>query len=358
MIISRTPYRISFFGGGTDYPDWYREHGGATLVTTINKYCYLSCRYLPPFFDHRYRVVYSRIEICKELDEIKHQGVRSILQFMNVDRGLVIQHDGDLPARSGMGSSSAFSVGLLNAMYALSGVMPSKKRLAKEAIHIEQDLNKEVIGSQDQVATAYGGFNHLTFLQNGEILVRPIILPRARMKEFNAHCMLFYTGVIRTAANVASSYAQDLQSRGRQLRILGDLLNESLEVLGDGGDLSRFGTLLHESWQIKRNLSAMVSNSDVDDIYSAAVKAGALGGKLLGAGGGGFMLVFAPPEAHVRVREALNTLIHVPFEFEFSGSQIIFQDDSGQDYSDIERVRATQQVQAFRELQPEVDGRS
>jgi D-glycero-alpha-D-manno-heptose-7-phosphate kinase len=352
MIISRTPYRISFFGGGTDYPGWYREHGGATLVTTINKYCYLSCRYFPPFFDHRYRIVYSKIESCSRLDEIAHPAVRSVLRYLNFERGVVVQHDGDLPARSGMGSSSSFTVGLLHALYALRGIMPSQKRLSLEAIHVEQDINQETIGSQDQVAVAYGGLNHLLFLQNGEIVVRPVILPRARLREFNAYCMLFYTGVKRTASDVASSYVPDIGSRGRQLRVMGDLLDESLNILSGGEDLRKFGALLHEAWQIKRSLSPLVTNTYVDDIYEAAIRAGALGGKLLGAGGGGFMLLFAPPEAQTHIKEALCSLIHVPFEFEYSGSQIIFNDDSDEDYADLEKMRSSQPIQAFQELKP------
>ena len=223
MIISRTPYRISFFGGGTDYPAWYRRHGGAVLATTIDKYCYLTVRYLPPFFEHRLRVVYSKIESVQQASEIVHPAVREVIRFLQVERGLEIHHDGDLPARSGMGSSSAFTVGLLNALYGLRGQMVSKHQLASESIHIEQEVLKENVGSQDQVLAAYGGLNHVVFLPNGEISVRPIPITAERIRELSAHLMLLYTGVKRTASDVANSYIQDLDGRRRQLRIMKDL---------------------------------------------------------------------------------------------------------------------------------------
>jgi len=349
MIISRTPFRISFFGGGTDYPAWYRKHGGATLATTIDKYCYLTCRYLPPFFEHRIRVVYSRIENVQTIDEITHPAVREVLRFLDINRGVEIHHDGDLPARSGMGSSSSFTVGLLHALYALRGIMPDKHRLAVESIHIEQEMLRETVGSQDQVSAAYGGFNHISFLPNGEISVRPITIVPERIHELNAHLMLFYTGIKRTASNIAGSYVTNLDKKKRQLRIIKDLLEESLSVLTNGEDIRAFGELLHEAWQAKKSIGEKVSNSNVDEIYEAAMAAGALGGKLTGAGGGGFLLVFAPPEKQARIRENLNKLIYVPFKFEFSGSQIIFFDMEN-DYSTIEKARECQDTEKFREL--------
>src|SRR4029077_5726331 len=204
MIISRTPFRISFFGGGTDYPAWYRQHGGAVLAARIDKYFYLNCRHLPPFFEHRYRVVYSKIEDCQKIEEIKHAAVREVLRYLDVTRGVEIHHDGDLPARSGMGSSSAFTVGLLHAMHALKGEMPSKQQLASESIHVEQELLREVVGSQDQVLAAHGGLNHITFMPTGEISVRPVSLSHDRVRELNAHLMLFYSGIKRTASGVAA----------------------------------------------------------------------------------------------------------------------------------------------------------
>ena len=200
MIVSRTPFRISFFGGGTDYPGWYREHGGAVLATTIDKYCYLTCRYLPPFFEHRYRIVYSAIENVQQIDDIRHPAAREVLRLMSISRGIEIHHDGDLPARSGMSTSSAFTVGLLHALHSLQGNIVSKQQLATEGIHIEQDILKETVGSQDQVMAAHGGFNHVTFHPNGEISVRPMTLPRERIASLQAHLMLFYTGIRRTAS--------------------------------------------------------------------------------------------------------------------------------------------------------------
>jgi len=351
MIISRTPYRISFFGGGTDFPAWFRKHGGAVLAATIDKYCYLTCRHLPPFFEHRIRLVYSRIESCHSLDEIAHPSVREVLRYLKIDRGVEIHHDGDLPARSGMGTSSSFTVGLLHALYALKGFMPSKHQLAEESIHIEQEVLKETVGSQDQVSAAYGGFNHISFLPNGTFSVRPITLTQERLKELNSHLMLFYTGIKRTSADIAESYVNDIEARRRQLRIMKDLIEESISILNNGDDLCGFGELLHEAWQAKRSLSATVSNSFVDQIYESAISAGAIGGKLTGAGGGGFMLLFALPSRQKEIREKLNTLIHVPFKIEFSGSQIIFF-DSEEDYSREEEDRAARSIQSFQEMSP------
>ena len=349
MIISRTPYRISFFGGGTDYPAWYRIHGGAVLATTIDKYCYLSCRYLPPFFEHRYRVVYSKIENCVGIDEIEHPLVREALRYLSVSQGVEVHHDGDLPARSGMGSSSSFAVGLLHALYGLLGEMPSKKQLAMDSIYLEQEAIRETVGSQDQMSTAYGGLNQITFGVDGEIGVKPLTLPMERNKELDAHLMLVYTGVKRTASDVAQSYVQDLESRETQLHALADMVDEGVSILNSSQDLTAFGKLLHEGWQMKRRLSSVVSNSHVDEIYDAARSAGVIGGKLLGAGGGGFMVLFARPSDQPAVMERLNSLIQVPFKFEASGSQIIFFDVE-QDYASAEKLRLDQTVGAFREL--------
>lgn len=351
MIISRTPFRISFFGGGTDYPAWYRKHGGTVLATTIDKYCYLTCRYLPPFFEHRIRVVWSEIESCQKIEEIKHPAVREVLRYLGMDRGIEIHHDGDLPARSGMGSSSSFTVGLLHALYALKGHMPSKHQLATESIHIEQDRLKETVGSQDQVLAAYGGFNNITFLPNGEISVRPMTLTQERINELNSHLMLFYTGIKRTASNIAKSYVNNIEAGKRQFRIMKDLLEESISILNRGQDINGFGELLHETWQAKRSLGPKVSNSYVDEIYDQAISAGAIGGKLTGAGGGGFLLLFVPPFKQKKVREKLNKLIYVPFKFKFSGSQIIFFDPQ-EDYSKLEKERAHQSLNRFREFSP------
>ncbi len=352
MIISRTPFRLSFFGGGTDYPAWYRKHGGAVIATTINKYCYITARYLPPFFEHKYCVIYSKMEYCQTLDQIAHPAVREVLRYLKLTRGVEIHHDGDLPARSGMGSSSAFTVGLLHALYALKGQIASRHQLAMESVHLEQDVLQETVGSQDQVLAAHGGFNHVTFLPNGEISVRPITVTPERMEELNSHLMLFYTGIKRTASTVAQSYVNGIDDRRRQLRVMKDLVDESIGILNGGQDLTGFGELMHEAWQEKRALSSSVSNPEVDELYDRALSAGAIGGKLTGAGGGGFLLLFVPPSRQDEVKEKLNGLIHVPFKFEFSGSQIIFFDRE-EDYSAEEREREAHPVRAFRELTPQ-----
>jgi len=348
VIISRTPYRISFFGGGTDYPAWYRQHGGAVLATSIDKYCYLSARFLPPFFEHKIRVVYSKIENCHDLEEIQHPAVREVLRFLGFDRGVEIHHDGDLPARSGIGSSSSFCVGLLHALYALAGRMPSKHQLADEAIRIEQEILRETVGSQDQVISAHGGFNHIVFSKGGDVSVRPVTITQARLRELESHLCLFFTGIKRTSSDVAKSYAADLDSRKRQLRIMKDLVDEALGVLNGGGELAAFGELLHEAWIAKRALSPEVSNGEVDEIYASAQSCGALGGKLLGAGGGGFLLLFARPDAHAALKQKLAGLIHVPFHFETGGSQIIFYDPETE-YLAEERARENGRPRIFRD---------
>jgi D-glycero-alpha-D-manno-heptose-7-phosphate kinase len=339
MIISRTPFRISFFGGGTDYPAWYRRHGGAVLATTINKYCYITCRYLPPFFEHRLRVVYSKTEICQRAEEIQHPAAREVLRFLKIDRGVEIHHDGDLPARSGIGSSSAFTVGLLHGLYALQGRMPSKRQLAAESIHVEQDVLQESVGSQDQVLAAHGGFNQVVFAPAGDPLVRPMTLPAERLAELQAHLMLFFTGVKRTASGVAQTYVNCLHEKEAQLLRMSALVDEGIALLAGTQPITDFGELLHEGWCTKRGLSAKVSNGVIETIYEQAIAAGALGGKLLGAGGGGFLLLFAPPERQAGLRAALHGLLHVPFKFEPLGSQIIFYDQQ-EDFTDADYVRA------------------
>ena len=326
MVICRTPFRISFFGGGTDYPAWYRKHGGMVLGGTIDKYCYLTVRYLPPFFEHRYRVTYSIIENAQRIDDIRHPAVRETLRHFNLDRGVEIHNDSDLPARSGMGSSSSFTVGLINALHALRGEVVSKQQLAAEGIRMEQEILKETVGSQDQVFAAHGGVNTIQFSTSGDISVRPLTVPRARLDELNDHLMLVFTGINRTASDIASSYVTAIDDRRRELRTLMNLVDEAVELLTGKADITGFGELLHEAWTAKKSMGAMVTNPGIDAMYEKARAAGALGGKLLGAGGGGFLLLFAPPECQEKVRESLDQHIHVPFRFERTGSQIIFYD--------------------------------
>jgi D-glycero-alpha-D-manno-heptose-7-phosphate kinase len=349
VIISRTPFRISFFGGGTDYPDWYRAHGGAVLATTIDKYCYLSCRFLPPFFDYRYRVVWSQVENRCTAGEIEHPVVRCLLAHLGIQRGVEIHHVGDLPARSGMGSSSAFTVGLLHALHALHGRMVGKQELMAEAIHVEQELLRETVGSQDQASAAHGGFNKIAFARSGQISVTPVVLPPGRVEQLDGHLMLFYTGIVRTAAKVAATYVSDLGSKRRQLRILRDLVDEAIELLAGSGDIAGFGHLLDEAWLHKRSLGAGISTGEVDHLYARAREAGALGGKITGAGGGGFLLLFVPPHAQPAVQDALHELVHVPFRFESGGSQIIFFDRE-EDFAAAEAQRDARPIRAFREL--------
>lgn len=323
MIISRTPFRISFFGGGTDYPTWYREHGGAVLGTTIDKYCYVSCRSLPPFFEHRIRVVYSAIEMCKTPDEIRHPSVRECLRFLHFNNGVEIHHDADLPARAGIGSSSAFTVGLMNAMYALQGKMVSKQELARHAIHIEQKMIQETVGSQDQTLTAHGGLNHVQFHENDDTTVNRVPLTPQRLDEFQSHLMMFYTGLVRTASQVAGKVLADMPNRTGEMHRMRQMVNEGLSILTSKQDVCDFGRLLHENWQLKRSLSKAISNSEIDGVYDKALTSGAIGGKLLGAGGGGFLLLFVKPEEQAYVRRCLNQLLYVPFRFESQGSHIM-----------------------------------
>ena len=330
MIITRTPFRVSFFGGGTDYPGWFREHGGAVLATTINKYCYITCRRLPPFFEHKHRIVYSHIENVKHNDDIQHPAVRAVLNWAKVTDGIEIHHDGDLPARSGLGSSSSFTVGLLHALQALSGQMAYKEGLARDAIHVEQNIIGESVGSQDQVSAAFGGFNRIEFHRNDSFDVSPVILPGHRRAELRDHLMLCFTGFSRIAAEVAKSKIDNLKSREKELKLMRAMVDEALSIIQNPNEsIDSFGKLLDASWQHKRSLSDRVSTPEIDSIYQAAMDAGAIGGKILGAGGGGFLLVFAKPERHAKIRDRLNKLIHVPFDFEDSGSRVVLYQPNG-----------------------------
>ena len=324
MIISRTPFRISFFGGGTDYPVWFKEHGGAVLATTIDKYCYLSCRYLPPFFEHKTRIAYSRIEQTRSNNDIEHPAVRGVLQYLNVEEGLEIHHDGDLPARTGLGSSSSFTVGLLHSLHALRHRMPSKEELARTAIHIEQEVLQEAVGCQDQVLAAHGGLCRVNFFQNGDIGYTPIVMGPERLAQLQDHLLLYFTGFSRTASVIAKEQIAHTKHRRVELFAMLQMVQEGVSVLVGDRDLSEFGELLHEAWMVKRSLTSKITTPMIDDIYEAARRAGAIGGKLLGAGGGGFILLFAKPEMHAQIRAALPGLLQVPFRFEHQGTQIVF----------------------------------
>jgi D-glycero-alpha-D-manno-heptose-7-phosphate kinase len=330
MIISRTPFRISLFGGGTDYPAWYREHGGAVIGMAINKYCYLSVRWLPPFFEHRSRIVYSQVELINDIADIQHPAVRGILSEMGISRGIEIHHDADLPARSGLGSSSAFTVGLLHALNALEHRMIAKRDLAKEAIRIEQDVLKENVGSQDQLWAAYGGFNRMDFHPDDTFAVNPIVLSPGRREALSQSLMLCFTGFSRFASDFANDQINNMNNRKRQLRTMRTMVDAAADILSDErSPVRELGELLHESWVLKRELSDTVSNREIDDIYEAGRDAGALGGKLLGAGGGGFMVFLAEPEKHDAIRERLKKLIHVNVDFDTDGSKIVLYQPDG-----------------------------
>jgi D-glycero-alpha-D-manno-heptose-7-phosphate kinase len=325
MIIIRTPFRISFFGGGTDYPVWYNEHGGSVISTSIDKYCYITCRYLPPFFDYKYRIRYYRKEEVSHLDEIQHPAVRECIRFMNVSEGIEMVHHADLPARSGLGSSSTFTVGMLHALYTLKNLMPTKRELALNAIRVEQDMIKECVGSQDQTIAAFGGFNKIDFGGPQHIQVTPLIVNAQKLKNLNERLMLFFTGFSRNAHEMAEIQVKNTPDKKVQLKNMIDICDHAYDLFSHDSDCPRrIGELLHEQWQVKKEMSNVVSNNDIDDIYDRALRAGAVGGKLLGAGGGGFILLYVEPEKQQNVRDELKKLLHVPFYFEHLGSQVIY----------------------------------
>jgi D-glycero-alpha-D-manno-heptose-7-phosphate kinase len=330
MIITKTPYRISFFGGGTDHPAWFKENEGKVLATTFDKYCYISVRCLPQFFDHKFRVVYSAIESVKTIDQIKHPSVRETLNYFKIERGLEIHHDGDLPARSGLGSSSSFTVGLINALNALKGAQNSKLDLANSAIHIEQNLINECVGSQDQISAAYGGMNEIIFNQDESFSVNPMILSQDRKNELNDHLMLFYTGISRFSSDISKSQVSNMKNCTSQMHDLYSMVDEGISILENSNtSLDEFGKLLHESWEIKKSLSDKVSNLLINETYEAARSAGALGGKVLGAGGGGFVIFFVKPKDQKAVKAKLKNLVHVPFKFENTGSKVVLYQPNG-----------------------------
>lgn len=325
MILTRTPFRISFFGGGTDYPAYFDRFGvGSTLSTTIDKYCYITCRSLPPFFDTKSRVVWSKIELVNHPDEIEHPTVRETLKHLDINDGIEIHHYGDLPAMSGMGSSSSFVVGLLNALSTLQGREMDKRKLALDAIHIEHVRAKQNVGYQDQVAAAYGGFNRTTYGGPERINVRPVAVSPEVKTALQDRLMMFFTGLSRTASEIAAEQIKTTAEKERELRRILSLVDEAERSLGSLKTLDEFGKLLHETWMLKRTLTSSISNLKIDNMYEAARNAGALGGKLLGAGGGGFLLFYVPLEKQDAVRAALKDYLNIPFRFEDQGSQVIY----------------------------------
>ena len=323
MIISRTPFRISFFGGGTDFPEWYRDNGGAVLSTTIDKYCYISCRLLPQFFEYKHRFVYSKFEQVDEINEIVHPSIRETFRFMGIHDGIELHHDGDLPARTGLASSSAFTVGLTHALYALQGKMVPKMQLAMNAIHIEQKMIKENVGSQDQVAVAFGGINRIGFSGETNIDVQPVTLSLGNLRRFQDHLMLFFTGFSRSASKIEKDKIAKVRENKSVHKEMYHMVDEAIKILVNG-DINDLGKLLHENWMLKKSLTEKVSTNYIDHVYEIARSNGAVSGKVLGAGGGGFILFFVKPEDKEKLKNALGFLLHVPFSFDSQGSQIIY----------------------------------
>jgi D-glycero-alpha-D-manno-heptose-7-phosphate kinase len=324
MITTRTPLRVSFFGGGTDYPVWYRQYGGAVLSTTINKSCYITCRWLPPFFDYHSRISYSKVENVDSNREIQHPSVRACLQFLGVKEGVEVHHIADLPARTGLGTSSAFTVGLLLGLYALKDQMRDKYALAADAIFVEQDLLQEAVGAQDQVSAAHGGFNRINFHTDGTIEVKRVLTAHNRLAELEQHMALYFTGFSRTASEIAKEQLRMTPYREKELGMMLQLVDEAEDIItSPDRPIDDFGRLLHEGWKIKRTLTQQITNARIDEIYEAGLGAGALGGKLLGAGGGGFMLFFVAPERREALRMRLKKLLCVPFAFSNRGSDVV-----------------------------------
>ena len=322
MIITKTPYRISFFGGGSDYPAWYKKNGGAVLSTTIDKYIYISCRFSPDYFKQKYRIVWRKIENVKNLKEINHKAVRELLKYLKIKQGLEIHYHGDLPARSGMGSSSCFTVGLMQALCQIKNIKMNKSKLARKSIHFEQNVMKEIVGSQDQTSASYGGFNKIIFNKDNSIKIKKIS-SKKNIKKLNENLILIYTGINRTAHKIANKYVNKLTNEKK------DHINRILEYVNQGekilnsGDIDNFGSLLHNAWLEKKALSNLITNSKINSIYDQAMNCGALGGKLLGAGGGGFLLMYMKKKDRAVFLKKNKKVVTIPFNFTSLGSQII-----------------------------------
>ena len=325
MIISRTPFRISFFGGGTDYPAWYENYGGITLSATINKYAYITMRELPPFFNYKHRIQYYRKEEVNSLEEIKHPVVREAAKLLDVKKGMEIVHNADLPARSGLGSSSTFTVGLLNTLFAIKNRMVTKRELALNAINLEQNIIGEAVGSQDQTIASFGGFNLIEFNKYKTFQVQEIMISEDRLKSLEENLLLCFTGFSRTAENIARSQIKATPKKKKELKMMMEITNHAKEIIYNHKvSVDEFGKLLNEQWFLKKSLTKYISNKDIDNIYNAAMNAGAIGGKLLGAGGGGFLLFYAQKKNHKKIKQSLKDKLFVPFRFEKTGSQIIY----------------------------------
>lgn len=332
MILTRTPFRLSFFGGGTDYNSWFEKNKGLIIGTTFNKYNYISVRKLPPFFEHKSRIVYSRAEEVRDNSMIEHPAVRNCLKFMDITDGLEIHYDGDLPARSGIGSSSSFTVGFLNALYAYQGKMVSKIDLAKQAIYVEQVLSKENVGIQDQILTCMGGINMIEMGPGNEFQVLPLVFPQDYKSELESHIMLAFSGQTRISSDTAAKQIEKISAGAidNQMQVIYEIALEGLRLFRANANIQEIGKLMDKTWQIKRTLTSSVSNSLIDETYQTAMTNGAFGGRLLGAGGGGFLMLIAPPEKHEQIKKALSSQIKVwvPFKFENEGTKILHYESS------------------------------
>ena len=326
MIITRTPFRMSFFGGGTDMEEYFKKNNGAVLSTTIDKYCYVNVRHLPPFFDYKTEIAYSKTERVQDINEIEHPAVRNAMKELDMHQ-IRLTYEADLPARSGLGTSSSFAVGMLNAFYALKGKYVSKKRLADEAINLERELCNESGGWQDQIAASFGGFNRINFSNNGyEVL--PIIISPERKEKLNKNLYMFFTGFTRFSSDIQKINNENKNGKEKKeetLKKMYELVDEAEKILTDKNrDLDDFGRLLDYSWKLKKQTGKAVSTSNIDALYERGIKAGALGGKLLGAGGGGFLVFYAQPENHERLKQELKDLLYIPFEFENEGTKVLY----------------------------------
>lgn len=323
MIITQTPFRMSFFGGGTDFSGFYDEHGGAVLSTTFDKYCYVTVRHLPCFFEYSTHLTYSKTEYVTSVDEIQHPAIRNAMKWLDMHE-IRLTYESDLPARSGLGTSSSFAVGLLSAFYSLKGKYADKRRLADDAIYLERVLCREAGGIQDQIAASFGGLNRINFSRDG-YSVHPIIISTERKQALNDHLMLFFTGFSRFSADIQENTKTVLKDKTKQLLEMKSLVDEAEKILTDKNiPLDDFGKLLDYTWHLKKGISTAISTNSIDAQYSKAIRAGAIGGKLLGAGGGGFLLFYVPLDKQAAVRDALSGLLYVPFRFEDEGTKVIF----------------------------------
>ena len=323
MIITRTPFRMSFFGGGTDMKEFFNEHGGAVISTTFDKYCYVTVRHLPPFFDFKNELTYSKIERTSTTEEIIHPAIRNAMQYLNMN-DIRLTYEADLPARSGLGTSSSFAVRMLNAFHSLNGVYASKKQLADEAIHLERDLCNEAGGWQDQIAASFGGFNRIDFSDNS-YEVAPIIISKQKKEQLNNNLMMFFTGFTRFSSDVQKANASGKIDKTQQKLEMLRLVDEAEKVLQNKeSNLDDFGYLLNTTWNLKRQTGSAISTNSIDELYDKGIKAGALGGKLLGAGGGGFLVFYVTPEKQESVRHAMQDLLYIPFKFENNGTKVIY----------------------------------